>query len=105
MGASWEAFVVENLIVAAGDRRIPYYYRTEDGAEIDLVFEHAGAVEMTIEIKRSTAPTVSRGFAIANTGLKPKHSYIVHGGHDTWPVSESITAISLRDLMKRLVNT
>jgi hypothetical protein len=38
-GSSWEGFVIENLITAAGDRRISYFYRTEDGAEIDLLFE------------------------------------------------------------------
>ena len=61
-GASWEGFAVENLIAAAGDRRTPYFYRTEDGAEIDLLFERGGSVDMVVEIKRSTAPTLSRGF-------------------------------------------
>jgi uncharacterized protein len=50
-GASWEAFVIDNLIAGAGDRRIPYYYRTEDGAEIDLVFERGGTIEMAVKIK------------------------------------------------------
>ena len=41
----------------------PYYYRTEDGAKVDLLFERGGAVEMAIEIKRSAAPGLSRGFS------------------------------------------
>src|SRR5690606_40793787 len=41
-GASWEGFVIENLIAAAGERRTPYYYRTAEGAEVDLLFERAG---------------------------------------------------------------
>jgi predicted AAA+ superfamily ATPase len=32
VGHGWEGFVIENLIVAAGDTRTPYYYRTEVGA-------------------------------------------------------------------------
>ena len=103
-GASWEGFVIENLIAVAGDRRTPYYYRTQDGAEIDLVFERGGRVEMAIEIKRSTSPTLSRGFGIAHSLLKPKESYLVHSGAETWPAEQGVTAISLTDLMRRLAD-
>jgi len=101
-GPSWEGFVIENLIAAAGDRRTPYYYRTEDGAEVDLVFERAGKVEMAIEIKRSSAPEVSKGFYSARDVLAPKEAYVVHGGAETWPLGEGIVAIALGDLMRRL---
>lgn len=101
-GASWEGFVIENLIVAAGERRTPYYYRTEDGAEIDLLFERGGKPEITIEIKRSSAPTLSRGFHNARDVLKVKESYLVHGGTDTWPETDGVTAIGLIDLMRKL---
>jgi len=95
--------VIDNLIAAAGDRRIPYYFRTEDGAEIDLLFERGGTIEMAVEIKRSTSPTMSRGFNLAREVLKPQFTFLVHGGIDTWPIAEGITAIALVDLMRRLV--
>jgi uncharacterized protein len=101
-GASWEGFVIENLIAAAGERRTPYFYRTEDGAEIDLLFERGGKPEIAIEIKRSSAPTLSRGFHNARDALKVKESYLVHGGTDTWPDSDGVTAIGLVELMRRL---
>ena len=101
-GPSWEGFVIENLIVAAGDRRIPYYYRTEDGAEVDLLFERAGKVEMAIEIKRSTAAVLSRGFRSACEVLHPRSAFVVHGGTETWPIDRALTAISLRDLVDRV---
>jgi predicted AAA+ superfamily ATPase len=102
-GPSWEGFVIENLILAAGETRTPYYYRTEDGAEIDLLFERGGKVEMAIEIKRSTAPVLSRGFYSACEVLKPQNRYLVHSGADVWPHSPGITAISLDELMRKLV--
>jgi predicted AAA+ superfamily ATPase len=102
-GASWEGFVLENLIAAAGDRRTPYFYRTEDGAEIDLLFELGGKVEMAIEIKRATAPTLSRGFHSARDAVKARDAYVVHGGYETWPITGDITAISLIALMTKLV--
>jgi predicted AAA+ superfamily ATPase len=102
-GFSWEGFAIENLIAAGGERRIPSFYRTEDGAEVDLVFERGGSVEMAIEIKRTTAPSVSRGFRSGIDNLRPGHAYLVHAGRETWPAGSGITAISLRDLMDRLL--
>jgi uncharacterized protein len=104
-GPSWEGFAVENLIAAAGDRRQPYYYRTEDGAEIDLLFERGGIVELAIEIKRTTAPSLSKGFRSAYDVLKPKEAFFVHGGVETWPMGSGVTAISLMGLMRRLAES
>jgi uncharacterized protein len=101
-GASWEGFVIENLVAAAGDRRTAYYYRTAEGAEVDLLFERAGRVEMMIEVKRSTVPELSKGFRLAQELLKPKEAYLVHGGSDTWPIGKAATAVSLGELMQRL---
>jgi predicted AAA+ superfamily ATPase len=101
-GASWEGFVIESLIAVAGDRRTPYYFRTEDGAEVDLLFERGGNVEMTIEIKRSTAPAVTKGFRLANETLKPRAAYLLHGGDESWPIENGITATSLGHLMARI---
>jgi len=101
-GPSWEGFVIENLIATAGDRRVPFFFRTEDGAEIDLMFERGGRVELAIEIKRTTAPEVSKGFRLACAALRPRHAYVVHGGTDEWPMRDGVTAISLVGLMKRL---
>lgn len=104
-GPSWEGFVIENLVVAAGERRTPYFYRTEDGAEVDLVFERGGSVEMAVEIKRTTAPTVSRGFRSSLDILRPDHAYLVHAGGEIWPVDGGVTAIPLGGLMDRLLAT
>jgi uncharacterized protein len=102
-GPSWEGFVIENLIAAAGDRRTPYYYRTEDGAEVDLLFERGGAIEMAIEIKRSTAPTTTKGFRLACDTLKPKAAYLLHSSNETWRAEKDVTAVSLADLLDRLL--
>jgi uncharacterized protein len=104
-GPSWEGFVIETLIGAAGDRRTPYYYRTEDGSEIDLLFERGGTIEMAIEIKRSTAPSVTKGFRLACDTLKPKAAYLVHGSDETWHAERNVTAVSLADMLARLIES
>jgi uncharacterized protein len=102
-GPSWEGFVIENLIAAAGDRRTPYYYRTEDGADVDLLFERGGSIEMAIDIKRSSAPDATKGFRLASDTLKPNAAYLLHGGDDTWTAEKGIVAVSLNDLTARLM--
>ena len=105
VGASWEGFVIENLLAAAGDRYVPTFYRTEDGAEVDLVLERGGRVEYAIEIKRTTAPDVSKGFRLACGVLKPRAAFVVYGGDDEWPMGANVRAISLRGMTARLART
>lgn len=102
-GASWEGFVIENLVAAAGHPRIPLFLRTEKGAEIDLLFERGGRIEMAIEIKRTTSPTVSRGFRSGCEDVQPQAAYVVHGGSESWGMGDGVTAISLDGLMSRLM--
>lgn len=101
-GPSWEGFAIENLIGVAGDRRTPYFYRTADGAEVDLLFERGGRVEMAIEVKRSSAPALSRGFRSACEVLKPAQAYLVHGGSESWEEPGGAVAIVLPALLLRI---
>jgi predicted AAA+ superfamily ATPase len=101
-GASWEGFVIDNLLAAAGESRVPYFFRTEDGAEIDLLFERGGRIELAIEIKRTSAPELSKGFRLGCAALKPKGAFVVHGGSEEWPMRDGVVAISLGGLMRRL---
>lgn len=59
-GASWEGFVIENII-AAYERFRPFFLRTSNGAEIDLLLERSGRRHL-FECKLSKAPKPSRGF-------------------------------------------
>jgi uncharacterized protein len=105
-GPSYEGFCLENLITAAAQNtqipRRPYYYRTQDGAEIDLVFERAGQPELAIEIKRASAPSVERGFHVACEDLGIAQRYVVYPGDETFALRAGVQAIGLRDLAVKL---
>lgn len=102
VGASWEGFVIENLIAATRGRWAPYFYRTEDGAEIDLVLERGGKPQLAIEVKRASAPDVGKGFHLAADDLKIKKRYVVYPGTDRFPVAGKVTAIPLAHLVAEL---
>lgn len=101
-GASYEGMVVENLVHAAGERYAPYFYRTQDGAEIDLVLEKGGTPEIAVEIKRSSAPSPDKGFSIACNDLGVRARYLVYPGEETFPLRYGAVAIPLRGLAEQL---
>lgn len=101
-GPSYEGFVIENLIQCAGPRWRPYFYRTHDGAEIDLLLERGGQPEIAIEVKRSSAPTLDKGFGMACDDLKVLQRYVVYPGKETYPVRHGAQAIGLAELARRI---
>ena len=104
VGASWEGFVIENLINAAPALTVPGFYRTSGGAEIDLLLELPGGERWAIEVKRSRAAKPARGFYEACEDLKPARRFVVHAGADRFPISDDVQAIGLRELADILSN-
>jgi len=105
IGASWEGFVIENLVALAPPRTMASFYRTATGAEIDLILELPGKHGLwAIEIKRGLAPTVSKGFHAGREDLKPRRSFIVYSGKDRYPVSEDLDVIGIREMALMLAS-
>jgi len=99
VGASWEGFVIENLIAAAPERTAASFYRTAAGAEIDLLLELPGSTGIwAIEIKRSAGAHVDRGFHNARADVKPARAFVVYAGSDRYPLGDGIEAIGVREL-------
>jgi predicted AAA+ superfamily ATPase len=101
-GMSYEGFCIDNLLAAAGSMVTPYTYRTHAGAEIDLMLERGGKPWMAIEIKRSTAPSLSKGFDVACNDLGISQRFVVYPGTERFPIRHGAQAIGLRELMQVL---
>jgi len=104
VGGSWEGFVIENIMSIAVPNVNAYFYRTADGAEIDLLLEFSITELWAIEIKRNSAPNLSKGFYTACADVKATRKYVVYSGQDTFKIKNDITIISLVDLMKVIVD-
>ena len=102
VGGSWEGFVIENILAVLPSGVQPYYYRTTGGAELDLVLEFRASERWAIEIKRSAAPSLSKGFHIACEDIKAVRKYVVYSGQDTFSIGQDVKAISLADLMREV---
>lgn len=98
-GPSWEGFVIENLIAAASGRTLASFYRTAAGAEIDLLLELGGQRgTWAVEIKSGLSAKPQRGFYQALEDVQPARAFVVHAGEDSYPISDDIEAIGLREL-------
>jgi predicted AAA+ superfamily ATPase len=102
VGASWEAFVIENLISCLPIGVTPWFYRTAAGAEIDLVIEQNKKKIYAIEIKRSLTPSVSKGFYSGCEDIGATHKFVVYSGQEQYSMGKGITAIPLIELMQEL---
>lgn len=103
VGGSWEGFAIENIMSVLPSRMQPYYYGTPRGAEIDLVLEFPGGSKWAIEIKRSSAPAVSKGFYSGCEDIRPDKRFVIYGGLETFQLGNGITATSLPNLMEELL--
>ena len=98
LGDSWEGYVIENIVSALPASVHPYFYRTAAGAEIDLVLDFGHEI-WAVEIKKTTAPKLTKGFHIACDDLKPARRIVVYGGDETFQLKEGVTAMPLIQLL------
>ncbi len=102
LGASWEGFVVEQLLNRL-DNPQAYYWRTQAGAELDLLLFHRNR-RIGIEIKRADAPVITPSMQSALTDLKLDLLLIVYPGSVRYPLSERVEALSLQECISTLLS-
>ena len=102
VGASWECFCIENLIACAPSGVQAFFYRSSGGAEVDLLLQWPSGERWAIEIKRSTAPKLERGFHAACEDLQPKRKLVVYPGSESYRLKEDVLAMPLHALCNEL---
>ena len=100
-GQSWEAHVVEQLIAAAPQAQASFY-RTSHGAECDLVLTAASGQSWACEIKRSSAPSVSRGFYEAAKDVGASRKLLIAPVPTSYPAKEGIEVMSSLEAVRLL---
>lgn len=101
-GFSWEGFVIEQIL-----QTLPYginasFYRSSDGNEIDLVLEMPNNAIIAIEIKRTSTPTISKGFHFACAEIGSTMRYYIIPKGDAYPLDAQTTAIGVIEFLRFL---
>lgn len=102
LGSSWEGFVIEQVISLCSDT-MPYFYRTQAGAECDLVLAQGHVAKVCIEAKVSNTPKVTKSLLASIKDLKSKENYIVVPFcKNPYSISENIIVCDLFWLLSKV---
>ena len=99
-GASWEGFVIENILSLRPDFESSFY-RSVTGAEIDLILEK-GTRKIAIECKASTSPVLTKGFWQALHDLQITEVYVIAPVKTGYPIKDNIWVLPLAELLEKL---
>ena len=96
VGASFEGFVVEQLLGAL-ETRNAYYWATHAGAELDLFVLHGGK-RYGFECKFTDAPGTTRSMRVALKDLKLDHLWVVYPGDEGYVLDDRISALPVTEV-------
>ena len=91
LGASWEGFLVEEILSVVGERHA-YFWATQGGAELDLLLT-AGGRRYGVEIKYRDAPGVTKSMRIALEDLGLERLYVVYPGTEPYALDARILVV------------
>ena len=100
VGGSWEGFVIEQIL-AHLPQASAYYWRTQAGAELDLLLFLKGR-RIGIEIKRADAPTMTSSMVSALKDLELHRLLVVYPGAIRYALRPSVEVISLMQCVVEL---
>ncbi len=100
IGASWEGFVIENIINQLNENWEYSYFRTTNQSEIDLVLTTPKNNVWAIEIKRSSAPKVTRGYHEACKDIGATHKWVVNANNDRYPLPGGTEVIGIIEFLE-----
>ena len=95
-GASWEGFALEQTLIAHGEHEA-YFYRTQRGAELDLLLLRGGK-RFGFEFRCSEAPRPTRSMHVVLKDLQLEHLWVVYPGELEYPLTNHVTALPLRSV-------
>ena len=96
-GASWEGFVIENIMSSLRDCKFTFY-RSATGDELDLLIEN-GTTTIAVDCKASMAPQVTKGFWNALEITKPDKTYIIAPVPAPYSYKKDIEVCGLSDFL------
>lgn len=103
LGNSWEGYVIEQICQLTKNEFEPHFYRTHEGAEVDLVLVKAGKPMYSIEIKYTSAPKLSRGNTQAFRDINAKENFILTPSSDDYYLTEDIRVCSLNSFLQGFI--
>ena len=95
LGASFEGFAMEQVIrLYNADRESCFFWRTQNGAELDLIILQNGRVT-GFEFKYTAKPSMSKSLRSALKDISPDKIFVITPGQDSYPIHENVRVCGL----------
>ncbi len=100
VGNSWEGYALEQILQHLPNFIKPFYYRTHDGSEMDLVLIRGITPIACIELKTTNNPSVTRGFYESVKDLKCNTNFVITPFQEvTFKLNENTLVCGLIDFL------
>jgi len=104
VGASWEGYVIEQIHQLKPKHLEMYYYRTQHGAECDVILVDGLKPVVAIEIKYATVPSLSKGFYNVLEDLQIQKAFVITPGEKQYALDEKTMVSGLQFFLKNILN-
>jgi hypothetical protein len=102
VGASWEGWVLEQIIRRLNvDRQECFFWATHAGAELDLLVVR-GRIRLGFEAKRTVAPSLTASMRHALQDLRLSRLDVIHAGDGTFGLADRVRAVAASRLLEDL---
>ncbi len=99
-GASFEGWVIEQILAILPPAWQAYFYRTGAGAEMDLVLVRPGSEPVGIEIKLTKSPSIGKGFRQSMSDLGCRQAFIICPANEAFPLAPQVEVLPVAELGK-----
>lgn len=97
LGASWEGYVIEEVIKSARPDEV-YFWATHSGAELDLLLIKNNK-RIGVECKRMDAPKLTPSMRTAMVDLELEKLIVVYPGSQPYSLADGISVLPLKNIV------
>jgi predicted AAA+ superfamily ATPase len=102
VGASWEGFLIKEITERLNARTEEcFFWRVHTGAELDLLVV-SGQRRLGFEIKRTSAPKITRSVVSVLEDLELERLDVIHAGESSFPLAPRVRAVAARNLLQEI---
>lgn len=94
--------MIQQIIANPRSKFTPYFYRTQDGSEIDLIIVKGDLPIASIEIKLTNSPSLTKGNIIAMADLKAKSNFVITPSAEDYFIQNNVRVCSIATIWKYL---
>ncbi|MBU2651613.1 MAG: ATP-binding protein, partial [Bacteroidetes bacterium] len=100
-GSSWEGYAVEQILQLSKMSYQPYFYRTHQGSECDLILVRSSKPVYAVEIKYTSVPKLTKGNLLSFEDIDADRNFIITPDSDDFLISDNVRVCNLETFLEK----